>query len=851
MDVKIMNQNGADHLSFNGVENLCYHCMNLKDATGACSICHNQEPPANPKNALAIGTILRQRYIVGPFLVKDEIGLIYHGYDKEQRQKIAIFEYLLAGQASRSLNGLHVLPPIDEEENECYVSGLRYFIKEAGQLSDFYHENAIQIHNFFSENNTGYMIMESIEGRLLQDYLSEKGGRLEEEDAISLMSPIIDALSVLHKYNMCHWNLSPQTILIDQDNTPQLFCFGFAKRTLIEMHPRLNRLLKHGYAAPELYNMNKKSGPTADVYACGALLYYLVSGNAPKEAKSRQKTKDLASLLQSDIPVTRKFNHAIMKSLALSPNRRFKTILDLKKALKWQFTIAGTSIQRLLVISLSTICIALSILLGGLHILSTHPTQVITALHHYRTWVHGKTQTSNLSSPGPQMDGLSGISFNENSDKKALTPTTGLSQSTIKKPPMSKETINICVPYLMTSLTSELMKSFIKLKCENFHSFKDSPYEQRLTCQTINALLTIQMKQKLPEQDLIGLIEKNCDIVITTHKISKQEMARLNINAGGDSLVKDYRIGMDGLAIIVHPSNPIRQIPLNYVTDILKSKITHWSTISAINEKITVYAPFDCLIDEQNASLTETNDSQSVVRLSSHQSVVDHVASNPFGIGCVSMPFIKNAQDISVFDHDAIPLRPTFFTVATKDYPLTRYIYLYTSFHANRPLMNEFIQFVYSDSGQDVIKQSGFVDLAVKAISSWQYPKELAKNLAVFQKYEQATQNAQRLSVNFHFQKGSFELEDMSLNDIKRVIQYLKNLKENKQIILIGFSDSKGAYQYNCMLALKRARALANELRSSGVHVDEVITACEEIPIASNETEEGQDKNRRVEIWIR
>lgn len=91
----------------------------------------------------------------------------------------------------------------------------------------------------------------------------------------------------------------------------------------------------------------------------------------------------------------------------------------------------------------------------------------------------------------------------------------------------------------------------------------------------------------------------------------------------------------------------------------------------------------------------------------------------------------------------------------------------------------------------------------------------------------------------------------------KNINNYLKNvaeaLKDNdKKVILIGHTDNKGNPGYNMRLGLERAKAIKNILVDLGVPQNRISvgTEGENNPIASNNTEEGMTKNRRVELEI-
>jgi phosphate transport system substrate-binding protein len=100
------------------------------------------------------------------------------------------------------------------------------------------------------------------------------------------------------------------------------------------------------------------------------------------------------------------------------------------------------------------------------------------------------------------------------------------------------------------------------------------------------------------------------------------------------------------------------------------------------------------------------------------------------------------------------------------------------------------------------------------------------------------------------------------VRDLERLTAFLS---ENKvqQIILAGFSDRhedaarliEGSfdsnYDQNHELSCKRAEVVKEELRSRGITVADVLCVGSEMPMASNATEFGRDKNRRVEVWVK
>src|SRR5262249_28534648 len=114
------------------------------------------------------------------------------------------------------------------------------------------------------------------------------------------------------------------------------------------------------------------------------------------------------------------------------------------------------------------------------------------------------------------------------------------------------------------------------------------------------------------------------------------------------------------------------------------------------------------------------------------------------------------------------------------------------------------------------------------------------------------TANAERLSVNFRFRTGSSQLDNKALDDMDRVIAYLAGpTARGKEVMLIGFADNLGNAQANRALSNERAKIVARQFSSRGVLPAVCTGFGSAVPVASNETDEGREKNRRVEVWLK
>jgi phosphate transport system substrate-binding protein len=232
-------------------------------------------------------------------------------------------------------------------------------------------------------------------------------------------------------------------------------------------------------------------------------------------------------------------------------------------------------------------------------------------------------------------------------------------------------------------------------------------------------------------------------------------------------------------------------------------------------------------------------------RIEDGRKLSDSVAQDPSGIGFIGLTNVQEARPIAVYEGGATPLLPTPFTVATEDYALSRRLFLYTPAQPRRELARRFVDFVLSSIGQNVVAQIGFVGQNVVAAAAAAGPA------TVPDEYRRLTSGSDRLSLDFRFRAGSSQLDNKAVADLTRVVTFVTDLHySGDNLVLLGFNDGKEA-EADDDLAKARADAVAQQFEQRGVKAATVVGFGSELGVASNDTPEGREKNRRVEIWLR
>jgi phosphate transport system substrate-binding protein len=351
-----------------------------------------------------------------------------------------------------------------------------------------------------------------------------------------------------------------------------------------------------------------------------------------------------------------------------------------------------------------------------------------------------------------------------------------------------------------------------------------------------------------------GLKTGTCDIGNASRKIKDKEVEALSFLGDMNSISSEHVIGLDGIAVLVNKANDIKTISNTVLEAVFSGKTTDWKDMNGRDGGITVYARDDksgtydtfksLILGEKNPLVS------SAKRYESNADLSDDVSRDPSGIGFTGLPYVRNAKALAVSEEGAQAIYPNFFTVAGEDYPISRRLYMYTASIPKNPHVAPFINFVLSNEGQKIVEKIGFVDMNIRAITM--DPPDTGHIVSVqrVRDYLNAVKNAQRLSLNFRFKKNLTVLDNRSVRDLDRIISFLAD-KLDKKIILAGFADASGDYEYNHKLAMTRAQLVGSELKARGIAVSDIFSCGQEMPVASNMTEQGKEKNRRVEVWLK
>jgi eukaryotic-like serine/threonine-protein kinase len=158
------------------------------------------------------------------------------------------------------------------------------FIREAKSVARLAHPNVVQVFDQGTDGPYVYLAMEYVAGCTLRDVLRERGA-LQPRAALDILEPVLAALGAAHRAGFVHRDMKPENVLIGDDGRVKVADFGLVRSVNTVTSSTGAVLGTVAYLAPEQVE-NGAADPRVDVYACGVVLYEMLTGEKPHDSDS-------------------------------------------------------------------------------------------------------------------------------------------------------------------------------------------------------------------------------------------------------------------------------------------------------------------------------------------------------------------------------------------------------------------------------------------------------------------------------------------------------------------------------------------------------------------------------------
>ncbi len=227
-------------------------------------------PSGEPADDPLVGNTLAGRYIIERLIGRGGVGLVYLARRDDRPEPVVV----------------KVLAPSWAGNHET----LARFKREADRLGGLTHPNIVRMLDFGQDSDRAFMVMEFLDGELLEDRL-EAAGRLSTEVFVPIAAQLLKGLGHAHSRGLVHRDLKPSNIMLVEPDAQGTFVkildFGLAKLVDQEQQKITQQHVvgTAGFLSPEQIQ-GEPVDQRADVYALGVLFYTMLAGVQPFSAET-------------------------------------------------------------------------------------------------------------------------------------------------------------------------------------------------------------------------------------------------------------------------------------------------------------------------------------------------------------------------------------------------------------------------------------------------------------------------------------------------------------------------------------------------------------------------------------
>ena len=296
----------------------------------------------------------QERYRIIDQFGQDEKSVVYEAFDNALKTNVIIKEFLV--------NPKKVTTATQQESLKLT------FAKEAKFLTELKHDALLHVHNYFSESDHQYLVLESVEGKDLSELIEKLKKPFTSANVMNWADQLLDALNYLHSQTspIIYRDIKPENIKLTPTGKIKLLTANLIQsidskvnnaaphKTLDSadlnylpleqiwdgLDPASQKVILNSYDEKSEKILEQPADAQSDIYALSATLYHLVTGQFPVDALTRSidnlegKSDPLLppNKLNSNIPS--EFSNILMKALEIKRENRFDSALDMRQALE-------------------------------------------------------------------------------------------------------------------------------------------------------------------------------------------------------------------------------------------------------------------------------------------------------------------------------------------------------------------------------------------------------------------------------------------------------------------------------------------------------------------------------------
>ncbi|MCL3818450.1 Stk1 family PASTA domain-containing Ser/Thr kinase [Aeromicrobium wangtongii] len=212
-----------------------------------------------------VGSVLNERYLIGERIARGGMASVFKATDQRLDREVAI-------------KVMHRGLGDDQQFTQR-------FVREAKSAAKLNHRNVVSVFDQGTDGEVTYLVMEYVPGHTLRDLMRQEAP-MAPYRALELLEQVLIALSAAHAARIIHRDVKPENVLITPDGEVKVADFGLARAVSAATTATGGTLIGTvSYLAPEIVT-NDGADARSDVYACGAMLYEMLTGFKPHSGDS-------------------------------------------------------------------------------------------------------------------------------------------------------------------------------------------------------------------------------------------------------------------------------------------------------------------------------------------------------------------------------------------------------------------------------------------------------------------------------------------------------------------------------------------------------------------------------------
>ena len=270
-------------------------------------------------------TLLNKRFTVKNILGNvGPLDITYKAWDQQANKQVVVRELFPQSLVARANDQLM----LNIYSRDAFNTGLSQFQDESQKIIN---QDPDGFAGFFYENRTIYRFRDFIEGHSLNTFAEPR--TFTEEEAISLLQPLLKTLIKAHKAELYHLNLSPDTVLISPEGQPVLPDFYMSRFELANVTGNSKDIKPRGFAPPG--PLPRASFPLDfhDVYGVASLLFFLITKKIIWSGSNQSHNDRVQAALDSSEGVSDKLRNLLRQALMIESKPFYLTMTVFRELL--------------------------------------------------------------------------------------------------------------------------------------------------------------------------------------------------------------------------------------------------------------------------------------------------------------------------------------------------------------------------------------------------------------------------------------------------------------------------------------------------------------------------------------